>query len=571
MAVRQAASVTLCKSGAVAAVTEYHFKAASTSAAPTRPTTKAPSAGWYAAVPTWATGTRLYVATRTDLVDGTFLWSDVTEDPTWATAGEAKAKADETEQYFYADSAGAHVVSALDSSGKAQGYRLDMDSAGLDVLDAKTLDVVASFGSAGVTLGGKAQARAKLTSAGMTVTDASSNALATFTGSGASFGGSSGARATVDSAGLHLKKGNATVADFGEEVVLSSAASAAAGETKGVLTLGARSLSMKSGLLAVAPTGSNAAVAGTASTGTFGAASENTLDANGLTHRALDASAKAAAHVRLGPNAATYESTRTPGVGSHMGPFTVFCDTYGIDADSRTDITQNPTFVRLETDRIVVRAGTGSVSFNSPISAGSVTATSAWATTVKTNAVSPRSGDDVTVTAGQLVVANATAKSTFGARVDPSDGSCGLYRNADSAGAAMAHWMVRETDSDLYLGCRRGSYKPYYTVGDSLTWSYINTAGFITSSSKNVRFVIPLAKPVLGVSSVTASSVNGCKIRQGSKYLFGSSGSADVKPSKYEAVSMNNCIRINMIFTSTTNVTNNDSCGVEWSGKVTFS
>lgn len=557
MAVKQRSSLTLYKSGAVAAVTEWHFKAASSSSAPTKPTTKTPSAGWYSTVPAWATNTRLYVATRTDLVDGTFLWSDVTEDPTWATAGEAKAKAEETEQYFYADESGAHVVSDLDSAGKAQGYRVDIDSSGIKVSDAKTLDVVATFGAAGATLGSKATAKATLDSGGLTVTNSSSVSIARFSSSGATIAGSGGMKVRIDGTGMVLSKGDEVVASLGKAIELRTGYDGSVGNKKTLVTIADGSFSMKSGTLSV----SNAS--------TLKDYLETTMDGSGLSQISMGDSAKG--FVRLGPAAAIYQGARESGVGSHLGGFTLFADNFGLNADTRTDVSMNTTYVRLLPTGILVRAGSGSVTFQSPVSAGSVSASSVTAPTAKVDVITTRSGDNVTFSPPDAVVfANPSAKTTFAAAVSASTGSCGLYRNKYSSGDDANHWMVQETDNDLFLGCSRGKYKPYYTKGDVLTWSYIYTSGFITNSSKNVGFVIPLAKPVLGVSSVTASSVNGCKIRQGGKYLYGSGGSTDVKPSSYEAVSINDCIRIKMIFTSTTNVSNNDACGVEWSGKVTF-
>lgn len=166
MAVVQAATITLQKSGAVAAVTTYYFKA--TSGIPTvNEAKKEPGAGWYAAEPPYEANTKLYVATRTDLVDGTFLWSDVSLSSAYTAAGaasdkadnaaskadKAQATADGTRQWFYVDDKGAHVVYDLDSAGHAQGYHLLLNGDGLVVMDAKTLRVIARFGAGGAAIG----------------------------------------------------------------------------------------------------------------------------------------------------------------------------------------------------------------------------------------------------------------------------------------------------------------------------------------------------------------------------------------------------------------------------------
>lgn len=159
MALVQAATITLQKSGAVAAVTTYYFKA--TSGTPTlNKSKKEPGAGWYETEPKYEANTKLYVATRTDLVDGTFLWSDVSLSSAYTAAGAASDKADKaqatadgTRQWFYVDDKGAHVVYDLDSAGHAQGYHLLLNGDGLVVMDAKTLRDIARFGAGGAAIG----------------------------------------------------------------------------------------------------------------------------------------------------------------------------------------------------------------------------------------------------------------------------------------------------------------------------------------------------------------------------------------------------------------------------------
>ena len=51
-----------------------------------------------------------------------------------------------------------------------------------------------------------------------------------------------------------------------------------------------------------------------------------------------------------------------------------------------------------------------------------------------------------------------------------------------------------------------GSYKPYYSSGDTKTIERIYCAGGVTGSGTNLYFYIPLAKPLIGVSGVTISN-----------------------------------------------------------------
>lgn len=51
-----------------------------------------------------------------------------------------------------------------------------------------------------------------------------------------------------------------------------------------------------------------------------------------------------------------------------------------------------------------------------------------------------------------------------------------------------------------------GSYCPYYKAGDTVTIKRIYCAGGVTGSGSNLYFYIPLAKPLIGVSTVTISN-----------------------------------------------------------------
>lgn len=116
------------------------------------------------------------------------------------------------------------------------------------------------------------------------------------------------------------------------------------------------------------------------------------------------------------------------------------------------------------------------------------------------------------------------------------------------------------------------NYKPYYSAGDSVTMT-LYTAGFVTSGGASIRFLVPLAKPIIGNPTVTITSGSGLTLRQGTKYTHGSTSTTSVKPSKYETIGDTDCNGIAIVATmsDTTNVTNNDTLGIYWNGTITFS
>lgn len=113
-------------------------------------------------------------------------------------------------------------------------------------------------------------------------------------------------------------------------------------------------------------------------------------------------------------------------------------------------------------------------------------------------------------------------------------------------------------------------YRPYYRKGDSIDVR-IGTAGFVTTSTKDYMFIIPLGKPVIGNPSVSVSSINGLIIRQNNTYVNDSS--AWTTPSKYSAwIRDNNTISVTASFGgATSGATNNSPVGIDASIRVTFS
>lgn len=116
-----------------------------------------------------------------------------------------------------------------------------------------------------------------------------------------------------------------------------------------------------------------------------------------------------------------------------------------------------------------------------------------------------------------------------------------------------------------------GTYRPYRRRGDTISLT-LRTAGYVTNSSKDVSFWIPMSEPVIGSPTVTVTSINGFVLRQGNAYTHGSTASSYVIPVSYEATcTMNNGIYVKAVFSDTTNVTNNDAIGIYWNGSITFS
>lgn len=126
---------------------------------------------------------------------------------------------------------------------------------------------------------------------------------------------------------------------------------------------------------------------------------------------------------------------------------------------------------------------------------------------------------------------------------------------------------------DFYISSAKAgnaSFRPYYRKGDTISSQTVNTAGYVTNSGKDVYFVIPLAKPVIGKPTVTIATTSTLVLRQNNSYTHGTTNEAP-GVAAYTATLAENHIRVKASFTNVTNVTNNDSIGIVWTGNVTFS
>lgn len=138
-------------------------------------------------------------------------------------------------------------------------------------------------------------------------------------------------------------------------------------------------------------------------------------------------------------------------------------------------------------------------------------------------------------------------------------------KEADTENLFCCEWDAEFSGTTKIKG-----QKPYYEAGDTID-VYINTAGYITSSSLILFFSVPLDKPIVGDPIVTASSDAGIKLRQNGKYAYDSVGNQYIFPDSYDAVYRPGYIVVQANFSNTTNVTNNDTTGVQWSGRITLS
>lgn len=128
------------------------------------------------------------------------------------------------------------------------------------------------------------------------------------------------------------------------------------------------------------------------------------------------------------------------------------------------------------------------------------------------------------------------------------------------------------TDVTIYsANAGNSGYRPYFRDGDVLTFDLF-TAGYVTGEGKVVHFVVPLSKPIIGSPTITATSTDGFQIRQNGKYCYGGNNSTYVKPRSYSVGGTHaNGIHVYVTFANATNVTNNNSLGIRWNGKITFS
>lgn len=120
------------------------------------------------------------------------------------------------------------------------------------------------------------------------------------------------------------------------------------------------------------------------------------------------------------------------------------------------------------------------------------------------------------------------------------------------------------------------TFRPYIRKGDSIASFEIDTAGYVTDARRDIYFIIPFSKPIIGNPNVTLTSINGFRLRQNGSYTHGSSANTYVKPNTLQAIKVyeNHGLFIKAEFNEVATddpAINNAPIGVYWHGVITFS
>lgn len=127
---------------------------------------------------------------------------------------------------------------------------------------------------------------------------------------------------------------------------------------------------------------------------------------------------------------------------------------------------------------------------------------------------------------------------------------------------------------DIIAGGRvyfNNTEKAYLTKGDSVS-IFFYTGGFITGGGRTVCFFIP-TRLIIGAKKATLSfaSGEGITVRQGGKYCYGSTADVNVRPKSQSISFVEGGVNVALEMSNTTNVANNDACGVALYGTLTLS
>lgn len=119
-------------------------------------------------------------------------------------------------------------------------------------------------------------------------------------------------------------------------------------------------------------------------------------------------------------------------------------------------------------------------------------------------------------------------------------------------------------------GASDASYHPYYRRGDTID-VYLHTSGYTTTGGKDILFLVPLSKPIIGSPTVSVSSINGLVLRQNNSYPHNSSNYC--KPASYRVTDVTHAFGFNVraSFDNNTGVTNNSPIGIVANIRITFS
>ena len=116
------------------------------------------------------------------------------------------------------------------------------------------------------------------------------------------------------------------------------------------------------------------------------------------------------------------------------------------------------------------------------------------------------------------------------------------------------------------------SWSPYHRDGETLTVNDCRTSGFVTNSSKDIYFMVPLTKPVIsGTTAAVTMSVSNVtlQLRQNGNYTHGTTSA--IAPSSATAKYVPGVgIHMTCSMSATTNAVNNAPVGVDFKGTFTF-
>lgn len=140
----------------------------------------------------------------------------------------------------------------------------------------------------------------------------------------------------------------------------------------------------------------------------------------------------------------------------------------------------------------------------------------------------------------------------------------------------IASTYIYGKDLYFYVGNDNGdgvSFKPYLSYESGSINIVARTSGYITNSSKDLFFEVPLARPLLTGTIVTAATRDGFYLRQNGQYTHGSTATTPTTAvSSYEvSETLNFGLTIKATLSNTTNAINNAPIGVYWVGTLIFS
>lgn len=113
--------------------------------------------------------------------------------------------------------------------------------------------------------------------------------------------------------------------------------------------------------------------------------------------------------------------------------------------------------------------------------------------------------------------------------------------------------------ADAFTQAQSEIDKLYYKSGDTITKT-IHTAGYTTSGAAQIRFVVPLIKPV--ASGVSVEVGGNYILRQAGQYTHGSGAGVSVTPTAVTVDKNDFGLVVYATFESTTNAINNDVVGI---------